>query len=419
MAAVFSRRVVVTGLGILSSVGIGKDNFWEAIKNGRSGIKPITRFNAETYPSRIAGEIKDFDAHDFFPREVIRRVDRFALMGMAAAKLALQDADLPLRFSGSERDSTCVVVGTSVGALAHAEETHAIFMEKGAKRISPFFNSNSIPSSFATQVGMMLGLHGFFSTVTTACASGTSAVGDAFRLIRNGGFDLALAGASEAPITPLVTATFCAAGILSTTNENPEGACRPFSKDRNGPVLAEGAAILILEELQHAIRRGAKIYAEILGYGATFDSYHAIHPLPSGRYSAKAMTDAMEEAGIQPDEVDYVNAHGSASLFNDTAETMAIKKAFGEHAYQLAISSTKSIIGHTLGACGALEMVACILMLENQFLHPTLNLNVRDPECDLDYLPHVGRAQEVRTILSSSNGFGGYNAACIARRMDS
>jgi 3-oxoacyl-(acyl-carrier-protein) synthase len=348
---------------------------------------------------------------------MVRRVDRFALLGLAAAKLALQDADLPLRFSGSERDKTCVVVGTSVGALAHAEETHAIFMEKGARRISPFFNSNSIPSSFATQIGMMLGLHGLLSTVTTACASGTTAVGDAFHLIRNGTFDMALAGASEAPITPLVTATFCAAGILSTTNENPAAACRPFSKDRNGPVLAEGAGILILEELGHALKRGAKIYAEILGYGATFDSYHAIHPLPSGRYSAKAMHDAMAEAAIQPEEIDYINAHGSATLFNDTAETMAIKKAFGDHAYRLAISSTKSVIGHTLGACGALEIVACVLMLENQFLHPTLNLHVRDPECDLDYIPLVGRPQEVRTILSSSNGFGGYNAACVVRRM--
>jgi 3-oxoacyl-[acyl-carrier-protein] synthase II len=408
--------VVVTGLGILSSVGIGKDNFWEGIKHGRSGIKPITRFNAETYPSRIAGEITDFDPQDFFPRDVVRRADRFALQGLAATKLALQDADLPLRFSGCDRDSTCVVVGTSVGALAHAEETHALFLEKGARRISPFFNSNSIPSSLATQIGMMLGLHGFVSTVTTACASGTTAIGDAYRLVRHGGFDMAVAGASEAPVTPLVTATFCSAGILSTTNENPAGACRPFSKDRNGPVLAEGAAMVVLEERSRALSRGAKIYAEVLGYGATFDSYHTIHPLPSGRYSAKAMMNAIAEAGITPEDIDYINAHGSASHFNDAAETMAIKLAFGDYAYRLAISSTKSIIGHTLGACGAMEFVACALMLEHQFLHPTINLNIRDPECDLDYISHTGRARETGIILSNSSGFGGYNAACVLKR---
>jgi beta-ketoacyl-acyl-carrier-protein synthase II len=397
-------------------VGIGKDNFWEGIKHGRSGIKPITRFNAETYPSRIAGEITDFDPQDFFPRDVIRRADRFALQGLAATKLALQDADLPLRFSGCDRDSTCVVVGTSVGALAHAEETHALFLEKGARRISPFFNSNSIPSSLATQIGMMLGLHGFVSTVTTACASGTTAIGDAYRLVRHGGFDMAVAGASEAPVTPLVTATFCSAGILSTTNENPAGACRPFSKDRNGPVLAEGAAMVVLEERSRALSRGAKIYAEVLGYGATFDSYHTIHPLPSGRYSAKAMMNAIAEAGITPEDIDYINAHGSASHFNDAAETMAIKLAFGDYAYRLAISSTKSIIGHTLGACGAMEFVACALMLEHQFLHPTINLNIRDPECDLDYISHTGRARETGIILSNSSGFGGYNAACVLKR---
>jgi len=413
MAAGESRRVVVTGLGVLSSTGIGKDSFWDGIKNGRSGVGPITRFNAETYPSRIAGEIPDFDPHEFFPREVVRRADRFALMGLAATKLALQDAGLPLRFSGSDCDKTCVVVGTSVGALAHAEETHSLFLEKGAGRISPFFNSNSIPSSFATQIGILLGLHGFFSTVTTACASGTTAIGDAFRLIRDGDFEMALAGASEAPITPLVLATFSSAGILSTSNENPAAACRPFSKDRNGPVLAEGSAILVLEELDHAVKRGAKIYAQVLGYGATFDSYHTIHPLPSGRYSAKAMSNAMAEAKVKPEDIDYINAHGSASHFNDAVETTAIKLAFGDHAHRLAVSSTKSIIGHTLGACGALELAACVLMIERQFLHPTLNLNVRDPECDLDYVPHIGRAQEVRTVLSNSSGFGGYNAACV------
>jgi 3-oxoacyl-[acyl-carrier-protein] synthase II len=408
----------VTGLGVLSAVGIGKEKFWESIKLGRSGIKPITLFNAETFPARIAGEITDFDPHDFFPHEVTRRLDRFALLGMAATQLALEDADLPKKFSNAGAEDTCVVVGTSVGALAHAEQTHAVFIEKGTRRIPPFFNCNVIPSSLGTQIGITYGLHGSVLTVTTACASGTSAIGEALHLIRAGRFDMAIAGASEAPITPLVTATFSSVGLLSTDNEEPAKACRPFSKDRNGTVLAEGAAIVILEELQHALSRGAKIYAEVAGYGTSFDSYHPLQPLPSGEYSAKAISRALKDASVEPGEVDYVNAHGSASLLNDKTETLAIKKAFGEHAYRLPISSTKSMIGHTMGACGALEFVASVLMLENQYLHSTLNLRSRDPECDLDYIPNEGRPQPVKTILSNSTGFGGYNASCVIRKYE-
>src|SRR2546427_1442866 len=398
------RRVVVTGLGILSSVGIGKDRFWQSIRNGRSGIKPITRFNTETFPVRIAGEITDFDPHDFFPYELTRRLDRFALLGLAAAKLALDDANLPMRFNDDESEKTCVLMGTVVGALAHAEQTHSIFLEKGTKRINPFFSSSVLQSSLAAQIGILTGIHGSVLTISTACASGTSAIGEAYNLIRNGSFDMAIAGASEAAITPLVIASFSSVGLLSTDNEEPAKACRPFSKDRSGIVLADGAAVVILEEAGHALERGAKIYGEVIGYGASFDSYHTHRPLPSGEYAAKAISNALFDASIKPQEVDYLNAHGSASLVNDKAETLAIKKAFGDHAYQLSISSTKSMIGHALGACGSLEFVACSLMLENQSLHPTLNLRERDPECDLDYISNIGRQENIRTIVTTSSG---------------
>jgi 3-oxoacyl-[acyl-carrier-protein] synthase II len=407
------RKVVITGLGILSSVGIGKDVFWEAIKNGRSGIRPITLFNAETFPARVAGEISGFDPQLFFPKEFIRRLDRFALMGLAATKLALEDANLPMRFDDPDTEKTCVRIGTVIGALAHAEETHSVFLEKGARRIHPFFSSLVLPSSLASQIGIVCGIHGSISTVVTACASGTSAVGEAFRLIRAGDFDIAIAGAAETPITPLVLASFSSVGLLASGNCDPAKVCRPFSKDRTGIVLAEGAAVLILEELGRALKRKARIYGEVLGYGESFDSYHTHHPSPSSEFCAKAISDALADALVRPDEVDYVNAHGSASLLNDKAETLAIKRVFGDHAYKLSASSTKSMIGHTLGACGALELVACALMLEHQYLHPTINLTNRDPECDLDFIPNIGRAQPVRRILSISSGFGGYNAACI------
>jgi 3-oxoacyl-[acyl-carrier-protein] synthase II len=407
------RRVAITGLGILSSVGIGKQEFWESVKNGQSGIRPITLFNAETFPVRIAGEIRNFDPQLFFPKEFTRRLDRFALLGLAATKLALEDASLPMRFSNQDGERVCVRIGTVIGALAHAEATHSLFLEKGAKRIHPYFSSLVLPSSLASQIGILCGIHGSVATTITACASGTSAIGEAFRLVRAGDFDVAIAGASETPITPLIMASFSSLGLLASNHTDPSKACRPFSIDRSGIVLAEGAAVVILEELGRARERGGKIYGEVLGYGESFDGYHTHHPLPSAEYCAKAIRDALDDAAVRPDEVDYVNPHGSASLLNDKTETMAIKKAFGEHAYRLSASSTKSMIGHALGACGALEFVACALMLEHQFIHPTINMLERDPECDLDFVPNVGRSLTSKNILTISSGFGGYNAACV------
>jgi 3-oxoacyl-[acyl-carrier-protein] synthase II len=415
-----NRRVVITGVGILSSVGIGKEQFWEAIKNGRSGIKAITLFNTEGFPVRIAGEVTNFDPQNFVPYELARRMDRYCLLGMAATKMALMDANLPLRFeTPEEADRSCIVIGTAVGAFPHAEEIHSLFIEKGIRRIPPFFSATILPTSCATQIAMMVGASNYVMTISTACASGTSAIGEAFHLIRQGKFDLGIAGASEASISPLATAAFSSIGLLAAENGDPTKACRPFSKDRTGIVLAEGAAIVVLEELDHAVSRGARIYGEVTGYGHSFDCYHLIQPFPSGDQTARAMMKALEDASLKPTDVDYVNAHGSASIPNDKAETLAIKKAFGTHAYRLSISSTKSMIGHTLGACGALEFVACILMLDSQFLHPTINLRIRDPECDLDYIPNEGRSHAVRVILSTSSGFGGYNSACVIQRFES
>jgi 3-oxoacyl-[acyl-carrier-protein] synthase II len=413
MANSTKRRVAITGLGVLAPVGIGKENFWTAIRNGRSGIRRISLFNPETFPVRIAGEVRDFDPHLFFPNAVVRRLDRFALMGLAATKMALEDADLPLQFNSCESEKVCVRVGTVIGALAHAEEIHSIFIEKGSKRIHPYFSSLVLPSSLATQIGMTCGVHGSISTVVSACASGTSAIGETFRLIRRGEYEIGIAGASEAPITPMVVTSFSSVGLLSTTNDEPTKACRPFSRDRNGIVLAEGAAVVILEEMNRAVSRGAKIYGEVLGFGEGFDSYHTHHPLPSGKFCAKAMTDALKDAVLNPEEIDYVNPHGSASILNDKAEALAIKDVFGDHAYRISASSTKSIIGHSLGACGALEFVACALMLEHQYVHPTINMLEQDPECDLDFIPNFGRPASLKHILTMSSGFGGYNAVCV------
>jgi 3-oxoacyl-[acyl-carrier-protein] synthase II len=418
MSERIQRRVVVTGVGILSSIGIGKEQFWQGIRSNKCGIGPITLFNAETFPVRIAGEVVGFDGHDFFPHQVVRRIDRFALLGLVAAKEAVDDSGLAHELRNGSEENVSVIVATSVGALAHAERTHRIFVEKGSRRISPYFNTNVIASSCATQIALSFGIHGDVQTVTTACASGTTAIGEAFHKIRSGQIDVAIAGASESPITPLVLSTFGTVGLLSTDNDSPKTACRPFSRDRNGLAIAEGAGMVILEELEHALARGARIYGEVVGYGSTFDSHHVLHPLPCAQYAARAITRALVDGAVIPEEVEYLNAHGTGTAFNDKTETLAIKRAFGDHAHRMAVSSTKSFIGHTLGAAGALEFVACLMMLENQYIHPTLNLREPDPECDLDYVPLQGRDQDLRTIVSNSTGFGGYNAACVVRKFE-
>jgi len=410
------RRVVVTGIGIIAPNGIGKEKFWDAIKNGRSGVKEITSFDASTYPCRVAGEVTDFDPIDYIPPQLAKRIDRFAQFGLAASKMALEDSGIDIESENKER--MAVIIGTSVGALAIGEKQHAIFLEKGYKRINPFFATSIIPSSCASQIMINYGISGPTQTITTACASSTSAVGEAYEYIKSGRADLVITGGSETPITPFAIATFANVDLLSTRDGDPATVYRPFSKDRDGLVFGEGAGIVILEELEHAKRRKAKIYSEVIGYGATCDAYHVMTPLPDASQASKAILLALEDAGLSPTEIDYINAHGSGTIANDKAETLMIKDVFGKHAYKLAVSATKSMTGHAMGGCGALEIVACVLMIENQFLHPTINLEIPDPECDLDYIPNKGYRRKVNTILKTSFGFGGYNAVVIFRRFE-
>ena len=411
-----SRRVVITGIGIIAPNGIGKEKFWDSLKSGRSGIKTISSFDASTYPCHIAGEVTDFDPIDYIPPQTAKRIDRFAQFGLVSTKMAIEDSKL--NFEDEDRSRVGVIIGTSVGALAIGERQHAIFLEKGYKRINPFFATSIIPSSCATQIMIEYKINGITQTITTACASSTSAVGESFESVKIGKSDIVITGGSETPITPFAIATFANVDLLSKHKGDPSAAYRPFSKDRDGIIFGEGAGIIILEELEHAKRRGAKIYAEIIGYGATSDAYHVMAPLPDSSQASKAIRIALEEAGISPEEVDYVNAHGSGTLLNDKAETLMIKDVFGKHAYKLAVSATKSITGHAMGGCGAIEIVASILMLENQFLHPTINLEIPDPECDLDFIPNKGYSRKVKVILKSSFGFGGYNSVVILKKFE-
>ncbi len=410
------RRVVITGLGVVSAIGIGKEAYWDSLRTGKSGIKKITSFDASTYPCQIAGEISDFDPVDFMPSQLARRIDRFAQMGLAAAKLAVEDAGL--KIDERNQREVGVILGTSVGTLCYAEQQIALFYEKGVRRINPFFATSVIPSSATTQIMLNLNIKGPSKTITTACASSTWGIGEAFHNIRSGESDVVLAGGSEAPITPLVLSTLSSIQLLSVDNGCPEGSFRPFSKDAAGFVLGEGAGILVLEDLEHARRRDAKIYAEVAGFGSSSDAYHVMVFEPSLEQPVSAIRLALEEAHVRPEEVGYINPHGIAVLENDRGETAIFKKAFGESAYKIPMSATKPLTGHTLGAGGALELIACCLMMQHGYLHPTINYREPDPMCDLNYLPNEGCWRTVDTMLSVSFGFGGYNAACVIRECD-
>lgn len=409
-----NRRVVVTGLGIVSPVGIGKDAFWHALKSGSSGIKKITSFDTSSYPCQIAAEITEFDPADFMPTQTARRIDRFAQLALASAKLAVEDARL--RISNVEEKSLGVILGTSIGTLSYAEREISLFYDKGAKRINPFFATSVIPSSAVTQITLDLGIHGPSQTITAACASGTASIGEAFHRIKQGGLDVVLAGGSEAPITPLVLSTLASIQLLSVANDSPQTSYRPFSKDAMGFVLGEGAAVLVLEELGHALKRDAAVYAEVVGYGSSSDAYHVMLFGPDFRQPVAAIHAALVEANLRPEDLGYINPHGIALPINDRGETMIFKLALGEAVRKTPISATKPLTGHTLGAGGAIELVGCCLMLKNEFLHPTINLSEPDPLCDLDFIPNEGREAKVDAMLSVSFGFGGYNAACVIRR---
>jgi 3-oxoacyl-[acyl-carrier-protein] synthase II len=408
------HRVVVTGLGIVSSIGIGKEDYRNSLKVGRSGIKQITSFDTSSSACRIAGEITEFEPGDFMPAQTARRIDRFAQLGLAASRLSVADAALDM--GGEDARRIGIVLGTSIGTLCYAEQQIALFYEKGIKRINPFFATSVIPSSAVTQISLDLGIHGPCRTLTTACASGTASIGEAFHRIKDGELDVALAGGAEAPITPLVLSTLSSIQLLSTKSDAPAASYCAFGGNAQGFVLGEGAGVLILEELDHALRRDATIYAEIVGFGASADAYHVMSFEPALEQPVLALRSALNEAQMEPREIGYINPHGIALPANDRCEVEILKTVFGEAIAQIPVSATKPLTGHVLGGGGALELVGCCLMLQHEFLHPTINFTESVPSYGIDFVPNESRKKKVDAMLSVSFGFGGYNAACVIRR---
>jgi 3-oxoacyl-[acyl-carrier-protein] synthase II len=407
------RRVVVTGLGVISPVGIGKDRFWSNICAGKSGVSRFTRFNVDDYPTQIGAEVRDFEPLDYLDKKDLRRMDRFGQFAVAAARMALRDACLETPVD-SERAG--VSIGSGIGGIITIEEQIKVLNEKGPRRVSPFFVPMLIANMASGYVSMEFGLKGPNTTLVTACATGTHSLGEAFRSIQRGDADLMVAGGSEAAFTPVAFAGFCAMRAMSTRNNEPERASRPFDRDRDGFVMGEGAGVLVLESLEHAERRKAGIYAEICGYGLSGDAYHVTAPDPDGSGARRCMTMALHDAGLAPSEIDYINAHGTSTDLNDRTETLAIKAVFARHAYQLAVSSTKSMIGHLLGAAGGVEAIASILSLDAGVIPPTINYENQDPECDLDYVPNKARERKIVTAMSNSFGFGGTNASLVFKK---
>ncbi|HEY8498021.1 MAG TPA: beta-ketoacyl-ACP synthase II [Limnochordales bacterium] len=410
------RRVVVTGMGVVSPVGIGLDAFWSALVEGRPGVGPITRFDASGLDCRIAAEVRDFDPERFMDRKEARRTDRFAQFALAASLMAIQDAGLEDRVPLGDRAGA--VIGSGIGGMDTWESGHRTLLERGPGRVSPFTVPMMIPNMAAGLVSIRFGLRGPNRCTVSACASGADAIGDAFRIVQRGDADVMLAGGAEAAITPFAIAAFAAARSLSTRNDDPPRASRPFDRDRDGFVMGEGAGILVLESLEHARARGARIHAEIVGYGATADAFHITQPAPEGRGAARAMQAALQDAGLEPEAVGYINAHGTSTEYNDWYETVAIKQVFGEHAWRIPISSTKSMTGHLLGAAGGVEAIASVLTIERGVIPPTINLEHPDPRCDLDYVPNRARPARVDVALSNSFGFGGHNAVLVFRRYE-
>ena len=408
------RRVVVTGVGPVAPVGIGKKAFWDALIAGKSGIDKISFFDVSDFPSQIAGEVSAFNPLDYLEPKQARKMDRFAYFAIAAAKIALDDADF--RITDKIANRVGVIVGSGIGGLKTLEDQHKVLLEKGPRRVSPFLVPMMICNLAAGQISIFFGAKGPNTCVVTACATSTHAIGDAYELIKRDAADACIAGGAEAPITPLGVGGFCALRALSTRNDEPTKASRPFDKDRDGFVISEGAGIVILEELEHALKRSAHIYCEVIGYGMTGDAYHITAPDPEGLGAARAIEEALKENGTKSEEVDYINAHGTSTPYNDEFETVAIKKVFGDHAYKLLVSSTKSMTGHLLGAAGGIEFIACVMAIETGVVPPTINLDNPDPRCDLNYVPHQAVEKEVRVALSNSLGFGGHNATILMRK---
>ena len=409
------RRVVVTGLGVVSPLGIGTEENWSAITSGQSGIGPITRFDASELPTQIAGEVKDFHAEDFIAKKEIKKMDLFIQYGLAAAELALQDSGLEITDANAERVG--VLVGSGLGGLPAIEKYHNVMLERGYKKITPFFIPMLIINLAPGHISIKFGAKGPNLSSCSACATGTHSIGDAYHMIARGDADAMFAGGTESTITKLAIGGFNVMKALSTRNDDPQAASRPFEKNRDGFIMSEGAGILILEDYESAKQRGADIYCEIVGYGLSSDAYHLTQPAAGGEGAARCIKMALDNAGLNPEQVDYVNAHGTSTHFNDLYETMAIKTVFGDHAQKLMVSSTKSMTGHGLGAAGGMEAAFSALVLKHGIVPPTINYQEADPECDLDYVPNEARQAECQVVISNSFGFGGTNATLAFRKI--
>jgi 3-oxoacyl-[acyl-carrier-protein] synthase II len=410
-----SRRVVVTGLGMLSPLGIGVKANWDGVCEGKSGIRPITRFDVpDDFPVKIAGEVPGFKPEDYLDHKEIKKMDTFIHYSVACSQMAMEDSGFKITDENAERVG--VLVGVGLGGLPAIEKYHQIYLDKGVKKITPFFIPMLIPNLASGQVSIDLGAKGPNTCVVTACATGTHAIGDAYQMVRDGVADTMIAGGTESVITPLAIGGFAAAKALSTRNDDPEGASRPFDKDRDGFVMGEGCGVVILEELESAKKRGAKIYAEVAGYALNGDAYHITAPAPEGQGAAKCMELALKNSKLNKEDIDYVNAHGT-STGADATETAAIKNVFGDHAYKMIVSSTKSMTGHLLGAAGGVEAIYSVLAIHHGIIPPTINYTTPDPACDLDYVPNEARKKKITTALSNSFGFGGTNGVIIFKEM--
>jgi len=407
------RRVVVTGMGVVSALGLGVEEFWNSIKEGKNGISLISKFDTTNLDTKVAAEIKEFDPTKYIEKKEAKRMDRYTQYALSATKMAIENAGL--NFEDEDKFRVGVVVGSGIGGIETLEDQHSVYLEKGPGRVSPFFIPMMIANMASGRIAMEYGLQGFNECVVTACATSNNAIGDSFKVIQRGDADIMITGGAEAAITPLSLSGFCSAKAMSTNND-PEAACRPFDAERDGFVMGEGSGILILEELEHAVKRGANIITEIVGYGCTCDAYHITQPHPEGLGGINCMKLALKDGGIDPEEVGYINAHGTATPIGDPVETMVIKSVFGDHAKKLAVSSTKSMTGHLLGAAGSVEAIITSLAIKNGFLPPTINLKTPDAECDLDYVPNKGRNAEIIYALSNALGFGGHNAVIALKK---
>ncbi|MCV4232212.1 beta-ketoacyl-ACP synthase II [Virgibacillus sp. LDC1] len=407
------HRVVVTGMGVMTSIGQDLDTFWNSLMEGKSGVSRIEAFDVSDYTTQIAASMKDFNPEDYMDRKEARRMDRFVQLAVAAGSKALEDSGLEIGVN-ADAERVGVSIGSGIGGLGTWEDQHNILLEKGPKRVSPFFIPMMIANMASGQMSINLGAKGPNTTQVTACATGTHSIGDSYRLIQRGDADVMICGGAEATIRPTGMAGFCAMRAMSTRNDEPEKASRPFDTGRDGFVMGEGAGVLVIESLEHALKRGARIYAEVVGYGLSADAHHITEPDPDG--AARCMKMAIRDAGIAPEEVDYINAHGTSTPVGDRSETKAVKMALGDHAYKVAVSSTKSMTGHLLGAAGGVEAVICGLSLKNQTIAPTINLEDQDPECDLDYVPNHPRKADLDIVMSNSFGFGGHNATIILKK---